>query len=128
MIDAVSRGHRHRLCQSVMSHHSIHQHHFVSSQTNLSLWLKFLSLSNSRERNSSARLQWKEIWRLRIHKQYCICLAHWQTDLLYAQWDQVQDLELFCPCPGGLLDLVCTDCWTSLKLWPYAKKSVTTVV
>lgn len=44
---------------------------------NLSLWLKFLSLSNLRERNSSVRLQWKEIWRLRIHKKYYICLAHW---------------------------------------------------
>lgn len=40
----------------------------------------------------------------------------------YDQWDQVHDLELSCPCPGGLMDLVCTDPGTSLKLCPYARE------
>lgn len=111
--DAVGGGHRHRLCQSVMSH-SINKHHFISSQTNLSPWLKFLSLLNSGEGNSSARLQCKELWRLRIHKQYC------QHTGRQAQWDQVRDLELLCPHAGGLMHLACNDYWTSFK--PYARE------
>lgn len=37
--------------------------------SNKLLWLKFLPLSNSRERNSFSRTQWEEVWRIMTHKQ-----------------------------------------------------------
>lgn len=46
-------------------------------KTNLSLWLKLLFLSKPGERNSSTRLQCKELWRMRICGQYCISAAQW---------------------------------------------------